>query len=173
VGAGLAIPPMCSTVYCVSKSAEDDDIVMVPVPRSALGAVYRALGDFLGRPASLVELVQVANNGEWSEADVRQVCLALTSLPAQKTFRCVAAAHGKLVTYEAMANSAGLAVDELRTQLAWFSKRCKRVRGANEWPIELVRDPGKPKGQHCSYRMPPRIAEWWLAAEAERDENAV
>jgi hypothetical protein len=164
---------MCSIVHSVSKSAEDDDIVMVPVPRSALGAVYKALGDCLGDHSTLVERVLVANNGEWSEAEVRQVCFALTSLPAQKTFRCVAAARGKLVTYEALANAAGLAIDELRTQLAWFSKRCKRVRGANEWTIELVRDPGKPKGKHCSYRMPPRIAEWWLVAEAERDENAL
>lgn len=162
---------MCISLYFVS-SDDQDDIVMVPVPRSALGAVYKALGEYLGPATGSSERVQVANNGEWSEAEVRQVCFALTSLPAQQIFRCVAAARGKLVTYEAMAKAAGLAIDELRTQLAWFSKRCKGVRGVNEWPIELLREPGKPKGQHCSYRMPPRIAEWWLKADAERDENS-
>jgi hypothetical protein len=150
----------------------DDDIVMVPVPRSALPAVYRALAEALQPSAAPIERVVVPSNGDWSEQQVRQLCFALTTAQAQKVFSCVAAARGRLVTYEAMAQAAGLHIDELRTQLAWFSKRCKQIRGVNEWPVEVVRDTRKPKGQRFSYRMNPRIAEWWLAADAERSAAA-
>lgn len=154
------------------QNSSDTDIVMVPVPRSALPAVYRALADALQPSATPVERGAVVNNADWSEQQVRQLCFALTTDQAQKAFGCVAAGRGRLITYEAMAQAAGLHIDELRTQLAWFSKRCKQVRGVTEWPIEVVRDTRKPKGQRFSYRMNPRIAEWWLAAEAERSAAA-
>lgn len=61
----------------------DDDIVMVPVPRSKLGAVYVALGTAYtapvepaavqGAPAQAEEAVEVYGQGPWTASQVARL----------------------------------------------------------------------------------------------------
>jgi hypothetical protein len=145
-----------------------NDIVMVPVPTAALPQVTEVLNRYYQAQAAGTldqELVTVAGNGEWSEAEIAELYAMFRNEAGRAVLRLVAQAGGEPVTYGAMAEVAGLNFNELRAHLAWFARYSKKIKGSNIWPITVAEDSNKPKGERYEYRMPERIAEWWLACE--------
>jgi len=154
----------------MSSSKFSEKLVMMPVPVGAVPAVYELLGRYAAA-ANAPESISVPNNGQWSKAEVQALCRKLRNAASRAAFRRIASELGGWVTYAQMAEAAGVDIDHLRAHLAWFSKYAKQIKGENYWPLQHEEDASKPKGDHAKYRMPGRIAEWWLEADGASDDG--
>lgn len=137
---------------------------MMPIPAGAVPGVYAYVAKY-NASRSCEERVAVANNGDWSELEVRTLCQKLRNAASRAAFRRIATEMGGWVTYSQVAEAAGVEIDQLRPILSWFSKYAKQVKGENYWPLELQADSAQEKGEHAKYRMPRKISQWWLAAD--------
>lgn len=165
----------------VRKSRKNRKYTLVPVyvPVGSLPGLHEFLAEWYrnnpeeGDPDSpQQERVSAGKTADWTKGLIEALYRKMRSPTGRAALRCVAEQRGGKVTYGQMADAAGIEVDQLRAQLAWFSKYSKQVLGGiNEWPLVLEEDPNKPKGERYRYSMPKRIAEWWLEAEASEADD--
>jgi hypothetical protein len=160
----------------------DPKFVMMPIPVEALPEVHELLLRFhrggtvaesplREEPLPTDERATVRNsngNSTWTPAEIRELYRKFRSPVGRAVIRHVAHAQGGPVLYGDMAAAADLEVDQLRAQLAWFSKYAKQIKGGEpHWPLQVQDDPTKPKGERYTYTMPRSIALWWLQADTE------
>ncbi len=151
-----------------------DEIVMVPVPRSYLGAVYAALGRSMnptgpGEPGPTgdgvgVSVKGIRSEGRWTEAKLQRVegILSPRKFPATRSLLTMAAERApKPVTFGEAAARAGVPEKRFRGELGALTKVIKRLfDGETSWPVSVhYGDQGE-----ASYSMDPQIAQWWLGA---------
>lgn len=147
-----------------------EGVVSMPVPVGALPVVTAALDRYYKGKADNaggLERVVVPKNGEWTEAEIKQLVEAFRNPAGRAIVRRIAEAADGPVNYGELAEAGGVTFDQLRAQLAWLAKYAKKIKGENVWPITVTEDASKVKGERYVYRMPKRIAEWWLGAEQE------
>ena len=141
---------------------QDDEIVMVPVPKSQLMIVYAAMVKAAteGAPAQADEKVEVPGQGELSAAMVSRLESEL-EIPAIKVLitRLAEQAPNSLTFKEAV-QAAGVESNVLRAQLGSLSKTSKRLFKVTIWPMAVR----YAEGGEAIYSMDPKIAEWWLEA---------
>ena len=142
---------------------QDDEIIMVPVPKSRLMAVYAVLGSpetEEGALARVEETVEVPTQGSLtasmvgrleSELDIPAIRALLTRLAEQAP---------KWLTFKEAVQAAGIESNILRAQLGSLSKITKRLFDYTIWPMEVR----YADGGEAAYRMDPTIAQWWLDA---------
>jgi hypothetical protein len=143
-----------------------DEIVMVPVPRSALMRVYAALAEPAGQRAvsGVVaggEPVQVKGQGEWTAEMVNQLEAELISHGTRTLLTLAARRAPRPVTFAEAAVAARVDENQLRGELGALTKVVKRLfNGSRTWPMSVrYGDKGE-----ASYTMDPRVADWWLSA---------
>jgi hypothetical protein len=159
----------------MSTYGEDGDIVMVPVPRSKLGAVYTALGAAYtvqanpatgqSSPAQAEEKVEVYGQGPWSASEIERLATALKAVPAIREFLTRLARQAPVeMTFNEAVEEAGISSNLLRARLGSLSKISKRLFGVTTWPMSVryVESGG------AIYSMDPKIAEWWLEATGQQ-----
>ena len=146
---------------------DDEEIVMVPVPKSQLRAVYAALAaPTLGRgaPAPAEEEVEVYKQGRWTATMVNQLEAGLEN-PAMRTLitRLAEQAPRELPFKDAVAVT-GMQANLLKAQFGSLSKISKRLfqRPRPTWPMSVR------YGDEAIYRMDPKVADWWLKAIGRR-----
>ncbi len=154
-----------------------DEIVLVPVPKPHLPAVYAALSKSMNqadqtRPVDATQDVEAVavkgfrNEGRWTEAKVRRVEGILSSrrFPATRALLTMAAERApKAVTFGEAAEAAGVPEKRFRGELGALTKVIKRLfDGERSWPVSVhYGDQGE-----ASYTMDPQIAHWWLNASS-------
>ncbi len=154
---------------------EEDEVVMVPVPKRHLQVVFAALASAMAKPnASDVPRVDDASEavkvggarpaGRWSELKVQALEAELNpkTFPGARTlFTMCAERSPRPVTFADASRRAGLGDKQLRGELGALTKVAKRVfHGDLSWPIAVrYGDAGE-----AHYSMDPIIATWWLAA---------
>jgi hypothetical protein len=158
-----------------------EELIPVPVPRGAMPAVIGVLNDYYAsngasaaapeRSASSTvpqESVPVPGNGEWTRDEILDLHSRFKNPIGRAVIRPIAEAGGEPVTYGELAEAAGITIEEVRPQLAWFSKYSKAVKGLRDgkaWPMTVSESPKLPKEQRYTYRMPRQVGEWWLEAD--------
>lgn len=171
----------------------DSEFQMVPVPSQYVPQVYRFLADLtagvtlamevpLPEPGSDQEFVKVPNNGTWTRADLAELNRVFQNKAGRAVLTTIARASlaGREVSYgELRAAGAtefdGFTFGQLRAQLSWLSKYCKRIKGAHHWPL-VIRDLSKgvshppPTPDRYLYKVDERIATWWLEESGAADE---
>lgn len=118
------------------------------------------------------EAVAVPGNETWTRSELGQLHASFRNDRGRAVIARIAerSLAGDAATYGELQEHAGLDEFKLRSQLAWFSKKGKALKGTDGgvWPM-TVTDAGShsPKGVRYRYRMPEPIAEWWLELSAE------
>jgi hypothetical protein len=142
---------------------QDDEIVMVPVPKSRLGAVYTALANPATEPsppAKAEEAVEVVGQGTWTASDIGRLEAEL-AIPAIRAFIMRLAEQApRALTFQEAVLVTGIEANRLRAQLGSLSKLSKRVLGRTTWPMSVR----WVEGGGALYSMEPKVAEWWLTA---------
>jgi hypothetical protein len=156
-----------------------DEIVMVPVPRSALPAVYATLSRSMNSPGSsdagpigdgtAVSVKGTRSEGRWTEMKLQRVegILSPRKFPATRALFTMAAERApRTVTFGEAADRAGVEVKRFRGELGALTKVIKRLfDGETSWPVSVhYGDQGE-----ASYSMDPQISEWWLRACGDGD----
>ena len=143
---------------------ENDEIVLVPVPRSMLGAVYRVLGN----PAKSEDLesasdsgVSVFEQGRWTEPMVQRLEGELDQAsPVRGLITLVASLSPKSLTFGEAVSELQVESNVLRAQVGSLTKATKRLFGRATWPMSVrYGDAGE-----ATYSMEPEVADWWLKA---------
>jgi hypothetical protein len=168
---------------------ENDEIVMVPVPKRHLARVYSTLAGLMTagvadagfppdesvthsdpgpKPEGDAVLVD-QRNGWWTEDMVRLLHARLSYKGAGAIVRMTAEAAPKEVTLAEVSEAIGVRVPQLRAELGAMTKLCKKLfNGSKTWPFSVRWT----LGGVANYSMDERIARWWLALEAEEDSDA-
>ena len=149
-----------------------EDVVMVPVPKQHLGAVYavlsRAMAGETGTDADAVtvrgdgaEAMTYRGEGQWTRAKIVRL-EAEVSHPGTRTLLTMAAERApRQVGFSEAAQRAHLEDKQLRGELGALTKIVKRIfNGERSWPVSVRYGD---QGEAC-YSMDPEIASWWLEA---------
>jgi hypothetical protein len=155
----------------MTTSPDPGDVVLVPVPRKYLGAVYAALGTVMAsddvEPAPASEAVPAdevlvdQRNGSWTEAMVRRLHANLVVYPAAKALLDLCALRAPdEVTLAQVAEECDIKATQVRAELGAMTKMVKRMFGRKTWPVSV-----RWSGGVANYSMKPKVAEWWATAE--------
>ena len=151
----------------MSVYREEDEIVMVPVPKGLLGAVYVTLGNATAAQVvsgQVEETVEVRGQGSLTAAMVKRLESALDASALRALITHVAEQSPDEVTFREAVEVAGVESNSLRAQLGSLSKITKRLFGKTIWPM-YVR---YAVGGEAIYSLDPKVAEWWLEAVSKR-----
>lgn len=158
------------------RDSGNDPIVMVPVPRSQLQAVYKALAspaaDDLPRSSS--KLAEEAADKSatisedrinvqgipWTSSKVKRLEEELTHWIARELVTLVAQRAPRSVSFQEVMEETNNYPSELRGAGAALTKTTKRVFGMKSWPMSY-RWNGTGR---AVYSMDPKVATWWLDA---------
>ena len=159
----------------MNTSSESADIVLVPVPRAHLGAVYAALAKAMANkdeatasvlaPTAANEVLVDRRNGSWTEEMVRLLEANLHYEVAWAVLNMCSERAPEEVTVEDVAKEAGIKATEIRDQLGAMTKLSNRLFNRKTWPISVRwTDTGR-----ANYSMKPEIATWWSRAVTDND----
>jgi hypothetical protein len=148
-----------------NSSYENEEIIMVPVPRSALRRVYEAIASPAEQAAKSGALIPVApvltgSQSEWTADLISRLDAELT-YPGVRVLLTLAAERApRPITFAEAAAAAGVQETQLRGQLGALTKIVKRLLGGSRtWPLAVrFGDNGE-----AIYTMDRQVAEWWLA----------
>jgi hypothetical protein len=146
----------------MSSERDSDEIVMVPVPRSQLAAVYRALAAIPGQVTATGtdESVDVHGQGPWTSLMVHRLEAELETPAIRQLLTLVAARAPKSLTFEEAVESTGVETRLLRAQVGTLTKTTRRLFGNRTWPMSVRYG----EAGEAFYSMDPKVASWWLEA---------
>jgi hypothetical protein len=141
---------------------QDEEIIMVPVPKSRLTAVYAALNPQTTQTvaAQPEETVEYPRQPPLTASMVSRLESELESPAARGLIDRLAEQAPKSLTFSEAVQVTGVEFTVLRGQLASLSRISKRLFGDAIWPME-VKQPG---GGEAVYSMDPKAAKWWIEA---------
>ena len=144
----------------------DDEIIMVPVPKSRLADVYAALAKPAkeGADVPAEEKIEVPGQGSLTALMVGKLASEL-KIPAVRTLLTRLAEQApESLTFKEAVRVTGIESNALRAQLGSLSKISKRLFSHTIWPMHV----GYVDGGEAVYSMDPKIAAWWLEAASEK-----
>src|SRR5215469_12546878 len=107
----------------------NDEIFMVPVPKSHLGAVYKVLANPATEPGAASgpagEAIEVQGQGPWTASMISE----LITLDAERA--------PKPLTFAEAVKATGVEAKLLRAQLGSLTKTTKRLFGEPIWPMSV------------------------------------
>ena len=151
-----------------------EEIVMVPVPRSQLTAVYKVLANPLGTPMPTMESEesvevqgQIHGLALWTSSMVKRLEAEL-STPAVRTLIGLCAQRApKPVTFEEAVTRSGVDANLLRGQLGSLTKMTNRLFGTKTWPMTVRYG----EAGDAIYSMDEAVAGWWIEASGGSPEG--
>lgn len=140
----------------------DDEIIMVPVPKSRLQDVYAALAKPAKEGAGVLaeEKVEVPGQGSLTVSMVGKLESELGIPAVRDLLTRLAEQAPEPLTFKEAVQAAGIESNMLRAQLGSLSKVTKRLFNYTIWPMHV----GYVDSGEAVYSMDPKIAEWWLEA---------
>lgn len=161
---------------------ETDEIVMVPVPRRLLGAVYGVLGAAMAEPTRGTDLdyefppdeaqpvrdpgpkpqdqavLVDRRNGWWTPEMIRLLHARLSHPGARAIIDALAERAPREVALAEISEATGISVPQLRAELGAMTKLCKKLFGGRKtWPFSVR----WALGGVANYSMNETIAGWW------------
>lgn len=128
----------------------DSEIVMVPVPREQLQAVY----EVLARPSSGSSPPAM----EWTTGDFRELRSVLQPAAAA-LLDLTSSQPGRWIHIDAVIKQSGRPFYNVRGDLAALTRQIKRI-GKSRWPFEYRQD----SDGRMRYRMSHSVARMWKEA---------
>jgi hypothetical protein len=151
----------------MSIHQDDDEIFMVPVPRSQLRAVYGVLAGppaEQGALARVEETIEVQGQGPWTASMAGRLEADL-EIPAIRALITLLAQRAPMpLTFQEAVEATGEETKLLRAQVGSLTKTTKRLFGSPTWPMSVRYG----EAGEAVYSMVPRIAEWWIEAIGRR-----
>lgn len=150
----------------VHSQSEDEDIVHVPVPKSYLGDVYRALADAMGSEVvngdSVVETLPAAvrrplQDKPWRQSEIQQLRKLIRTATPQALLDLTTERPGELITFTAVQERSGRTYGQARAELAGLTHLVRTHFGRNNWPVEVTSE----GGYVVYYCSSEDIAQWW------------
>jgi hypothetical protein len=151
----------------MTASPESGDVVLVPVPRAHLGAVYATLAAAMAnddqaptqtRRGPADEVLVDERNGSWTEAMVRRLQANLEYPAARAVLDLCSERAPEEVTLQDVVEKTGIKDTQIRAQLGAMTKLCKRLFQRNTWPISVRWT----ASGRANYSMKPELSAWWL-----------
>jgi hypothetical protein len=147
----------------VSIDRDDDEIFMVPVPKSQLRAVYQVLADPGADSRALAraeETIEVPGQGPWTPSMARRLEADL-EIPAVRTLITLVAQQAPTpLTFQEAVEATGAEARLLRAQIGSLTKTTNRLFGKRTWPMSVRYG----EAGDAIYSMVPRVADWWIEA---------
>lgn len=151
----------------MSTYPDSDEIVMVPVPKSQLRAVYQVLADPAAGQKALArveETIEVQGQGPWTWSMISRLEADL-EIPAVRTLITLVAKRAPMpLTFKEAVEATGAEARLLRAQVGSLTKTAKRLFGHATWPMSVRYG----EAGDAIYSMVPRVAEWWTEAIGQR-----
>jgi hypothetical protein len=148
----------------MTPSPESGDVVLVPVPREHLGAVYATLAAAMAgddqAPAAEEVLVD-DRNGSWTEAMVHRLRANLEYPGARALLSLCSERAPEEVTLQDVVEETGIEDKQIRAELGAMTKLCKRLFQRRTWPISVRWT----AGGYANYSMKPELAAWWSSPD--------
>jgi hypothetical protein len=152
----------------------DQQLITVTIPAAILPAVTRLMQEYFegasGGSAAAASARDDATIGglAWDRADVRALHSRHRSTRGRAELRLIAerSLDGLTTSYGRLMERAEVDSFGLRSDLAWLGRHATAVKGEKAFPL-IVTDAGAKadSGSRLNYRMPRRMAEWWLEAD--------
>jgi hypothetical protein len=153
-------------------STTTSEIVMVPVPREHLEAVYRFLADQTSRPVvappTVAGGVAVEGQGVWNPNKLAKLKTATAHLPQlHLLLEAIAEASPNEVSMREVIRETEISSDKMRGQISGLTKAALKLFGERHWPFSVrYGDEGGTdieagRTGAAYYRMPIEIAQWW------------
>ncbi len=164
----------CNSSHQEWYSMSLQDLVTVTIPAALLPAVTRLMQEhFEGATRTPVRnattMEAVINGLVWTRPEVHAVHSRHRSQRARQQMRLIAerSLDGLTTSYGQLMQHVGVDNHGLRTDLAWLARRATAVKQEKAFPL-IVTDAGAKAdpGSRYNYRMPRRVAAWWLEADA-------
>jgi hypothetical protein len=147
----------------MSTNHDSDEIVMVPVPRSQLRAVYKVLAEPATEHKALArmeETIEVQGQGPWTASMISRLDAEL-EIPAVRTLITLIAKRAPMpLTFKEAVEATGAEARLLRAQVGSLTKTTKRLFERATWPMSVRYG----EAGDAIYSMVPRVAEWWIEA---------
>lgn len=156
---------------------EPQNLITVTIPAAILPAVTRLMQEYFegasggtsAVPAAPPALDEAMIGGlAWQRADVRALHSRHRSPRGRAELRLIAerSLEGRTTSYGQLMERAEVDNFGLRSDLAWLGRHATAVKGEKAFPL-IVTDAGAKAdpGSRLNYRMPRRVAEWWLDAD--------
>lgn len=149
-----------------------DEVVMVPVPARLLPDVYRLLSELAHSvaPAEASSAREIVAGGEavivdqaqgrWTREMIDELWAEIAGSGLEAVLNAIARESPQWLAFSDLVETTEIDRGGLRAELANLSKVVKRLFGRRTWPMSVRA--GMVKINEMSYRMPERIAEWWL-----------
>jgi hypothetical protein len=150
------------------------ELITVTIPAALLPAVTQLMQEYFDgasgstSTSSTLEEEPTIGGLVWSRADVRALHSrhrsprgrAEVRLIAERSLDGLTTSYGQLM-HRAEADNFGL-----RSDLAWLGRHATAIKGEKAFPL-IVTDAGArtEAGSRFNYRMPRRMAQWWLEAD--------
>lgn len=148
-----------------------DDVVMVPVPRQHLAAVYELLGRVMQKEYGEIAAEEWSEAVVWSAEEIGRLKRTIKNPTLQKIMTLIAKSGADGIEYRALKSETEKAIKRtlkmgsFRAQLSWLMKYSRRIkgRGGDAWPLRKV--VVRTDGERLFYSMTKRISEEWLKAK--------
>jgi len=152
----------------------DQQLITVTIPAALLPAVTRLMQEYFEGASVSTRTVTSARADAsvgglaWDRADVRALHSRHRSPRGRAELRLIAerSLDGLTTSYGRLMERAEVDNFGLRSDLAWLGRHATAVKGEKAFPL-IVTDAGAKAdaGSRLNYRMPRRMAEWWLEAD--------
>jgi hypothetical protein len=152
---------------------EAQQLITITIPAAILPAVTRLMQDHFegvvgGTTVPATRDDATIGGLAWDRADVRALHSRHRSPRGRAELRLIAerSLDGLTTSYGQLMRHAEVDNFGLRSDLAWLGRHATAVKGEKAFPL-IVTDAGAKAdaGGRLNYRMPRRIAEWWLEAD--------
>jgi hypothetical protein len=152
----------------------DQQLIAVTIPAAILPAVTRLMQEYFegasddDSPDSVVGVEPTVSGLVWTREQIHAVHSRHRSQRGRAELRLIAerSLDGLTTSYGQLMNRAEVDNFGLRSDLAWLGRHATAVKGEKAFPL-IVTDAGAKAdpGSRLNYRMPRRMAEWWLEAD--------
>ena len=149
--------------------ATDDEIVLVPVPKRYLAAVYQTLNESWIED-SAANSNSTANGvalGGWNKTEIGKLKKAVKNPTVRAMLDLTASRAGDWVNYDDICSAVDRSWAEVRGDLAGFSQLLRKKfsrEGRDKWPVEVE---WRTSETPTRYRMPLYTARWWNEAKSQ------
>lgn len=151
-----------------------EQLVTVTIPAALLPAVTQLMQEYFegasdgGASSARVQDEPTIAGLVWTRADVRALHSRHRSQRGRAEVRLIAerSLDGMTTSYGQLMDRAKVDSFGLRSDLAWLGRHATAVKGEKAFPL-VVTDAGArtEAGSRFNYRMPRRMAAWWLEAD--------
>lgn len=152
----------------------DSQLIAVTIPAALLPAVTQLMQEYFdgasGRASTSSALMEDPTIGGvvWSRADIRALHSRHRSPRGRAEVRLIAerSLDGLTTSYGQLMARAEVDNYGLRSDLAWLGRHATALKGQKAFPL-IVTDAGAKTdaGSRFNYRIPRRMAQWWLEAD--------